>query len=316
MTIGIAAYGPNAGLAVWTALRAVERIGSGAIGGFASFTAIGTDGRLHRVETQRGGTAGLFPDGAVPPDVALSRYAAVMSSGPDRPEPLAQFTPADPRVGLVTGHRIPNTLGAGGVRLNEEVLALMASGWSAERAVEQIVAANPEADAGFIALGLDGTIHAADTAYLAQFGDAGSARLGSAGEGAAVAVLHNAIRPCRSLALLAAETAYDVMVPPNAVVGHATMMAGVPVEPGDRNALRVDFEGRLVAVTVGNGKFTRGRWGIGLGYRVPVRYADGPVRHALYEPHLVVEDGRLVSIDGAPEFRLPVGSSGTSDPPG
>jgi hypothetical protein len=90
MTIGIAAHGPNAGLAVYRSLRATERVGAGSIGGFAAFGAISADGKLMRYETQRGGTSTLFIEGEItgtdpPPDVATAASAAVISSGPDRP---------------------------------------------------------------------------------------------------------------------------------------------------------------------------------------------------------------------------------------
>ncbi|MFP4126312.1 MAG: DUF6963 family protein, partial [Alphaproteobacteria bacterium] len=122
MTIGIAATGAGAGLAVFAALRAVERVGRGAIGGFASFVAISEAGELVQAETQRGGTATLFVDGeatgvAPPAAVAQARFAAVMSSGPDRPPPLARFTPGDAAVGLVSGHRLPNMPGVDGAPL-------------------------------------------------------------------------------------------------------------------------------------------------------------------------------------------------------
>ena len=114
MTIGIAAYGPNAGQAIIDALRAAEVVGHGAISGFVSMVVIGEDGELHRIETQRGGTQGLLKGGEMPTHFMRARHAALMSSGPDRPSPLAQFTPGDARAGLVTGHRLPNTVGAAG----------------------------------------------------------------------------------------------------------------------------------------------------------------------------------------------------------
>jgi hypothetical protein len=40
MTIGIAARGPNAGLAIYRNLRALERVSTGSIGGAATFAAI------------------------------------------------------------------------------------------------------------------------------------------------------------------------------------------------------------------------------------------------------------------------------------
>jgi hypothetical protein len=75
MTIDIAACGPNAGLAICRRLRAVERVSTGSISGFATFAAIAADGELLRHETQRGGTSALFLEGEItgtesPPDVA------------------------------------------------------------------------------------------------------------------------------------------------------------------------------------------------------------------------------------------------------
>src|SRR5437870_4273275 len=107
MTIGIAAHGSNAGLAVYKSLRAAERVGSGSIGGFATFAAITASGKLLRHATQRGGTSTLFLDGEItgtepPSEVAAAPSAAVISSGPERPE-LEKLLTADPVAGLVTG---------------------------------------------------------------------------------------------------------------------------------------------------------------------------------------------------------------------
>jgi hypothetical protein len=156
MTIGIAAWGPDAGHAVFAALTAAEKVGRGSIGGFAVFVAITGDGRVIRAETQRGGTATLFLNGETtgtnPPDEAgAAPLAALMSSGPDRPEPLAQFVVADGRAGLVTGHRLPNAAAVSGRPLNAEILELMRTGSAPADAVRQVLEANPHADAGVIA---------------------------------------------------------------------------------------------------------------------------------------------------------------------
>ncbi|WP_411469434.1 DUF6963 family protein, partial [Achromobacter xylosoxidans] len=45
MTIGIAAYGPNAGAAVRAAALGAELLGHGAIGGFAVFAVLDEQGR-------------------------------------------------------------------------------------------------------------------------------------------------------------------------------------------------------------------------------------------------------------------------------
>lgn len=183
MTIGIAAYGPGAGGAVFEALRVAERAGLGSIGGFAVFAAIADDGAVLCGQTQRGGTSTLFLDGeitgAAPPDrVAAARIAAAISSGPDRPEPLGQFLAVDGAIGIVTGHRLPNQPGASGRPLNAEVLSLIGSGLSPEDALDRVLANNPEADAGMIAVALDGSVAARNARRVERRSDLGAARRG------------------------------------------------------------------------------------------------------------------------------------------
>jgi hypothetical protein len=305
VTIGIAAYGPRAGQAILEGLRAAERLGRGAIGGFVSFAAIGEDGLLHRAETQRDGTRGLFGGEPLPAQLARARHAVLMSSGPDRPAPLAQFTPGDPLVGLVTGHRLPNTSGAAGIALNEEVLRRMREGSSASEAVEGVTRDNPTVDGGLIALALDGQIHARDTAYVERFPDRGGIVLGSREKGGVVAVLHNAIRPYRSLALLVAETALDTIVPEDAPDGMVGLAAGMPIESGPENAIRVDAAFTVQSLTLSDPKYLSGRWSMGLGPMASIVMDDTVVGHVLYEPYLVIEAGRLETMDGAARMEIP-----------
>ena len=206
MTIGIGAAGPNAGLAVFRALAAAEAVGHGAIGGFAVFAVLTADGRVIRAETQRGGSATLFTDGETtggppPPEVASARFAALMSSGPDRPAPLSQFLAAS-EAGLVTGHRLPNMPGSDGRPVNEAVLSAMAEGLSAEQSLQRVLNADPDADAGMIALGPSRGIAALNSSLVAARPDLGTATRAS--KEAAVCVLHNAIRPAADLAPLGA----------------------------------------------------------------------------------------------------------------
>ncbi|GEO42888.1 hypothetical protein SAE02_70360 [Skermanella aerolata] len=307
MTIGIAAHGPLAGRAILDGLALAERIGKGAVGGFVSLVVIGVDGRLHRAETQQGGTTSLFGGGTIPVVIAEAQFAALMSSGPDRPAPLSQFTPADAGIGLVTGHRLPNTVGSNGIALNVEVLALMRSGLGPAEAVEQVLAENPTVDGGIIAISVDGRIHAADTAYVAMFHDAGKAVLHSAFDpGITVAVLHNAIRPWRGLGLVVAETVLDVMDPPDAADREVHLVSGIPVVSGPGNSIHVDESGAAIRLTVSNRKFLTGEWHLGLGPHASIVVANRNVGVALYEPYLVLSDGYLRSVDGVDEFELPV----------
>jgi hypothetical protein len=308
MTIGIAAHGPNAGLAIIKALAAVEAVGRGAIMGFVSLVAITAAGRIQRVVTQRGGSAALFGIAAqsIPDAIAEAKTAGLMASGPDRPEPLSQFTPADARVGIVTGHRMPNTVGAGGVNVNDEVLAFMHQGLTPEEAVERVLTANPDVDAGIIAMAVDGRLHAANSAYVARRGDAGLKMLGSQQEGLAVAVLHNGIQPYRPLATLAAEVAMDIMRPDDRADGWITFREGVRLAPGSANAVHLDADGAVEAIVVENAKFLEGRWNLGMGYNTRVLGRSEPVGTMLYEPYMVVDGGKLHSIDGQFALSVPI----------
>jgi hypothetical protein len=308
MTIGIAAYGPNAGLAVLRALAAVETVGRGAIGGFVSFAALASSGEVIRAETQDGGTGGLFPGGLAFAPAALleAPVAGLMSSGPDRPEPLQQFTPVLSGVGLVTGHRMPNTIGANGVSLNEEVLALMKRGLSPEEAVKRVVAANPQVDAGIIALSADGHIFAADTAHVRRRRDTGEALSGSREASAIVAVLHNAIHPFRPLASLASEVALDTMQPADKPDGWIRFREGARLRQGLANAVDVAGDGLVDTIFVEDARFLAGSWSLGLGYETAVVRSDAAFGVMLYEPYMVVQDGQLRTVDGKPEKLVPI----------
>jgi hypothetical protein len=310
MTIGIVAYGPNAGRAVFDALRAVERVASGAIGGFASFVAISGDARLHRVQTQRGGTATLFTDGETtgvepPGSVAGALLAGVMSSGPDRPEPLMQFTPAEAALGIVSGHRLPNMPGADGRPLNQLVLDLMRQGLAPEDAVAQVSAGNPNADAGFIAGDLQGRIAAGNSARVARRPDLGHARRQATDGRAVVEVLHNAIVPAGAIAALAAETALETMLALSQPESWIEVRAGTPVLAGARDRVIVDANALAVAIETTDHRILTGRWNcaaIYLGSEV-VR-DDAVVGSTVVEPNAVVEDGALLSLSGQGTFRL------------
>lgn len=312
MTIGMAATGAGAGLAVFKGLRAVERVGRGAIGGFASFVCITAAGALIRAETQRGGTATLFVDGEAtgvepPAAVAEARFAAVMSSGPDRPAPLARFTPGDAAVGLVTGHRLPNMPGVDGEPLNLAVLARMRAGATAGEAAAAELARNPDADAGIIALDLAGGLFAGNTELVASRGDLGHALERDAESGAAVAVLHNAIHPASGLAPLAAAVALDAMNPPDRIDFHVVVTAGTPVVAGAANALVLGAGDRVARIEVTRAAFLSGTaHGAVIGPDAIVRRGEAVLGRPTSEPYTVVEHGVVRSLSGLAELRLGV----------
>lgn len=312
MTIGIAAFGPQAGLAVFRALAAVERVGRGAIGGFASFVAIGSDGTLWRAETQRGGTTTLFVAGeatGIPPPAAIATatWAGVMSSGPDRPPPLARFTPADPAVGLLTGHRLPNSAGPDGRPLNEAVLARMRAGEAPARAVAAVLEAAPDADAGIIALDRQNRLIALNSAHVEGRGDLGRCVLERPEIAAGVAVLHNAIHPSGPLARLAAEVALDSMAPEDRADLWITVAAGTPLALGAHNAVILGDADRAETIVVTRPAMLSGRIsGAPIAYRAAVERRGRRLGFTTDEPYGLIEDGRIVSLSGQDEVQIGV----------
>ncbi len=312
MTIGIAVRGPHAGLAAFRALAAVESVGRGALGGFVSFVAITAGGDLLRAETQRGGTTTLFTDGeltgAEPPLViACAPLAGLMSSGPDRPPPLSQFTPAAPGLGLVTGHRLPNMPGVEGRALNEAVLALMTRGETATEAARSVLDQNPEADAGIIALGLEGDVFAGNTAHTGRRLDLGQAVFNDAATGRALAILHNAIHPHAALADLAAAVALDIMAPPDHADFTIEIAAGTPIELGDVNAVDIDERGRAIGITVTQPSWLGpGRDGAVVDFAALVRRHGRAIGRAIAEPYCVMRDGHLISLSGLDQVSVGV----------
>lgn len=310
MTIGIGAYGPNAGLAVYEGLRAAERVGRGAIGGFATYAAIGADGQLYRHETQRGGGSTLFIDGeatGVPPPEPVARAvaAAVISSGPERPAPLSQFLAADGRGGLVTGHRLPNGLSVDGGILNLEALDLMSSGKSAKEAVDGIVGRNPEADVGLLAVDLKGCVYSRNSERVKRRPDLGHARLEDKAAGAVVEILHNAIRPFPATAVIAAAVALDAMVGAPEPAGWITIEAGVPLELGDENAVYCDRGLLATRVVTTDPIIVKGRHACAGIYLHSKVYRDGELLGlTMFEPITTAVDGRIAEMSGQKTMRM------------
>lgn len=309
MTIGIGALGPNAGLAVFRALQAAERVGTGSIGGFAVFAAILEDGTLHRAETQRGGTSTLFTDGETsgaepPPDVATAPCAAIMSSGPDRPSPLSQFLAADPAIGLVTGHRLPNAAGHDGIPLNRAVLAAMGRGMDAQAALAEVLEADPDADAGMIALGLRAGIAAQNSRLVASRPDLGAARR-MAGS-ATVEVLHNAIAPHASLTALVADIALATMQPDPEPAGSITVCAGTPLVLADAHRVIIGAGGEVQRIETDARGLLSGEHNCAAVYLgTPVVRGGVVIGTTLVEPNVVIRDGSVVSLSGQTRFSIP-----------
>lgn len=305
MTIGIGIAGPGAGHAALAALAAVETVGRGMIGGFVSLTALDGQGRLHRAETQRGGAAALFP-GGIPEAIAEAPVVALMSSGPDRTPPLAQFTPAAEGVACLSGHRLPNMPGRpGGEAVNMLALARIAEGAPPQAALEAVLAEHPDADAGLIAVTAAGEVAAANGALAAARTDAGA--LVSEGAGLKIAVLHNAIFPVAGLAALAAGAAIDAAAPADASDFEITLSAGLPLSTAPPAGIEIDADGRVVVLSGLPAGWAAPAWQGAAAMRgTPVLRDGRQVGTLVSEAYCVARDGMLQSCDGQPEARLRV----------
>ncbi len=202
MTIGIGAFGRRAGAAVLAAWEEAERRATGSLHGFAVFTVLDEDGRPITVTCQRGGLATLRARPDAQRDLldrmAEAAVAGVITSGPDRPEPLTQFLAAGP-AGLVTGHRLPNLPTAEGVPANRAALALLEKGLPPRHAAEAVLDGNPDLDAGLIAVTRSG-VGLANSAHVAGRDDLGKALILAEDRRYGLGLLHNSITPIEGLA--------------------------------------------------------------------------------------------------------------------
>ena len=319
MTIGIAAHGPNAGFAVFAGLRAVEAVGSGSIGGFVAFAAITKDGKLVRASTQRGGTSTLFIDGEVigadpPIAVANAAAAALISSGPDRPEPLSQFVAGDASVGLVTGHRFPHLEGRNRMAFNRDALRRLKSGADVVSAVDAVIAENPGADFGLIAVHLGGGIHARNSERVDARPDIGGA-VRRCGDATAVAVLHNAIFPVAGIASVAADVVMEMMRPARAPDFWIQAAAGTPVVLGEAESIAVDSDLRVVEVRTTDASLLSGRReGAAIYLGSEVRQNGRRLGYTATEPYVVLENGMIESLSGQSELKVGCRRDETSEP--
>lgn len=244
MTIAIAAYGPDAGQAVARGLLAAELLGRGAIGGFAVFSVLDGQGGHRQHCCQDGGIGGLALD-----RVSLSAgRVAVISSGPDRPEPLSQFLAAREGVGLVTGHRLPNRPGAAGPPVNRDALDRMAAGLSPAEAVTAVTAENPEVDFGLIALSADGRIGVANSARVERRADLDDASGSGCGRGYAMLCNSICTLPGLSLRRVVGDIVWSALCGEPAHHEIAKLAAPVPIGPATIDRVEIDEEGKVVAI--------------------------------------------------------------------
>lgn len=308
VAIGIVAKGPKAGEAIFNGLRMVERVSGNCIGGFAVYSVLTQDGKLVSYETQRGGTNTLVTEGeetGVLPskEVLEAPIAGLISGGPDRPEPLSQFLPAKAGVGIVTGHRMPNALGVSGKPVNVEVLELMKAGMDAGAAVAKVMDANPEVDAGLLAIDVRGNIGWRNSPRVDRsILTARHSRRESAS--GVVEVLLNEIFPPET-AELAAAVGIGVMTGKEKADAYMTISSGVPVEYGPEDMIYVDENLVVEKVYTPDRTLLKGRRAGIVPYMSSKVVQNGKVIGRLtLEALTVLEDGVIKELDGQTSVKL------------
>jgi hypothetical protein len=281
----------------------VERVGRGMIGGFVSFVALDAQGRVQRAETQRGGAQALFP-GGMPADLAGVPVAALISSGPDRAPPLAQFTPAEERIGCISGHRLPNMPGAPGMEpVNMLALQHLRLTDDPQAALDAVLATYPDADAGLIAITATGAVAAANSRRVATRDDAGY--LVTEGAGLRIAILHNSIFPHRGLAEIAAGAAIDASAPGDAHDFEITLEAGLRLSSDPPQRVEIDADEKVIALCGVPPGWQADMWQGAAAMRgAPIFQSGRQLGTLVSEAYCVARHGTLESCDGAQAVRL------------
>lgn len=291
MTIGVACYGQNAVTAAMTAVLGAELAGRGAVGGFAVLAILDGDGRFHHVGVQRGGVSEL----PIPAAWHSAERAALISSGPDRPEPLVQFLPGQSAIGLVSGHRLPNSLDRCGVPVNEAVLHRLMRGAEAQAAIDAVLAEEPEIDAGLIALSAGGGLGWANSARVARRPDLGQASRREADRG--YALLHNSIYSnhpsCMVLAGVLGELAWHVLSGDMQAHGILRLEQPIRLRASERDRIHIDAGGAILAVETANAALLSGQHAFrSIVYGAPEVFCEGKaVGHAATELSARLDQG-------------------------
>lgn len=297
MTIGIAVHAPGAARAALAGLEAVEAVGRGAIGGFVSLSVITPGGEVHNLGVQKGGARAMLADPALT-RLAAARLAVLMSSGPDRPEPLSQFTPAAADAGLMTGHRLPNMPGPAGKPPNLVALQALRDGLSAAEAINRALGDAPGLDAGLIALTLDGEIAQANSASVAARDDIGQALVVE--PGMSIAVMHNSILPHEALADLAVSAIRDTLAPKDAWTGSGTAI-GLTVRDGaaERALLTDPDTGAILGFEAAASEWRRPAWeGCPVRRGDPVVAGGRVVGKVIQEAYCILRNGTVTQTRG------------------
>lgn len=313
MTIGIGTSGKNAGEAAFKALQAVERVTTGSIRGFAVYAVIKEDGKVQMYTTQRGGTKTLVikgeTTGVLPPkEVFKAKIAALISSGPDRPEPLSRVLPSKENIGLVSGHRIPIApCIVTGKPLNWRALELMESGLNAIEAVNKVMDDNPNADAGLICVDIKGNVGIKNSRRVDARPDVAMSFKEDKESRARVGVLMNEIHPEKSVTELAAETALMIMSEERKPDTEILVRVGLKVEAGNEDLVHINKNNEVTKVVTTDEWALKGEALCVTPYLLSKVFKESKeIGYTIEEPLTLLKDGVIADLAGQKEFYIGV----------
>lgn len=318
-TIAIVAVGPNAGQAVFHALQQAEKISWGSIGGIAVMDVMLDDGTICSFQNNgRGGTTTLFVEGEEtgvppPPEIAAARIAAVISTGPRNPVDLGEqpcnqeYSTGKNGVGMVVGHRIPDSRGHDGHPVNARVMQLMDQGTSPAEALSLVLEANPNVDAGLIAVSADGTMAMQNTERVEQRTDYAHSRGEDRVTGAKIQTILNEIHPPQAVAQLVVNTALEVMGSHQEPDLQILVQSGLKVEYGPFNLVEVDDELVVTRIVTDVENHLEGEVWAALPYISSAVMQNGQlIGYTINEPLARVQDGTIESLSYQPGMMVSV----------
>ena len=304
MTIGVVLRGPSAGAALVQSLASLENVAMGSIGGFVSMVVLtkGKQPQFHQIQT--GGVSALFAtDGTkhLPDSLVTSDRAALISSGPNRPEPLNRFLAWDDVGNLVSGHRFPHTQIASGLPLNQFALNLIQKKGCDKNQLKDLMKQNDHLDAGLAAMDVAGKLFQGDTARVRARGDTANATVQT--DAYAFSITLNSIRPANLIALLLAEKLKHSMCADTRPV--LSIDTSAKICAADTKAVIIDDVGDVIAInTPEQCWFTSSTEGALIETGTHIIKNGICVGRIQDEPYVIANKGQLISLSGEQAVKL------------
>ena len=304
MTIGVVLRGPSAGAALVQSLASLENVALGSIGGFVSLVVLTKGKQPQFYQIQNGGVSALFATNGnkiLPDSLVESDRAALISSGPNRPEPLNRFLAWDDAGNLVSGHRFPHTYSASGFPLNQVALNLIQNNGCAENQLKDLMKQNDHLDAGLVAMDVAGTLFQGDTARVRARGDTASAAVQT--DDYAFSITLNSIRPANLIALMLAEKLKHSMSADTRPV--LSIDTDAKICAADTKAVIINDLSNVIAInTPEQCWFTGSTEGALMETGTHIIKNGICVGRMQDEPYVIANNGQLISLSGEQAVKL------------